>query len=282
MRDSGVVFECSCDVGTDITTAELKQQFDAVALCVGANQRRDLAIEGNSLSGVVQAMDFLSHNNQVVAQHNLLSEGLSAKGKHVVVIGGGDTGSDCIGTAVRQGAEAVLNFEIMPKPSISRPSTQPWPHWPMRLRTTTSHKEGVKQNWSIVTKAFVGNEQGELIAVKTVKVEWTDPMTLVEIPGTEKQWPCDMVLLAMGFTGSLPHLADKLKLQLNDQHLYDAKESDYQVNDEGLFAAGDCRRGQSLIVWAISEGREMAHQLDKFLMGTSQLPQKGPGDLPSP
>ena len=282
MRDSGVVFKCGCEAGVGFSAVELKQQFDAVAICVGANQRRDLAIEGNSLSGVVQAMDYLAHNNQVVAQDKQLSEGLSAKGKHVVVIGGGDTGSDCIGTAIRQRAESVLNFEIMPKPTVTRPAAQPWPHWPMRLRVTTSHKEGVEQNWNIATKAFVGNEQGELIAVKTVEVEWTDEMKLVEKPESEKEWPCDMALLAMGFTGSLPNLAEALNLQLNDQHLYDAKESDYQVNDEGLFAAGDCRRGQSLIVWAISEGREMAHQIDKYLIGDSQLPQKGPGDLPNP
>ncbi len=282
MRDSGVVFECGCEVGIDLTETALKKRFDAVAICVGANLRRDLAIEGHTLSAVVQAMDFLSHNNHVVANDTPLSTRLSAKGKHVVVIGGGDTGSDCIGTAIRQGAESVLNFEIMPKPSIARPSTQPWPHWPMRLRTTTSHKEGVEQSWNIATKSFVSNTQGELIAVKTVEVEWSDQMKLIEKPGSEKEWPCDMALLAMGFSGTLPHLADKLNLQLNEKQNYPANDIDYQVNDEGIFAAGDCRRGQSLIVWAISEGRELAHHIDLYLMGTSELPLKGPGDLPSP
>ncbi len=280
LREAGVVFECDCEIGQDVTAPELQLKFDAVAICAGANQRRELAIEGHTLSGVVQAMDFLSHNNQVVAKSSQLRESLSAKDKNVLVIGGGDTGSDCIGTAIRQGAASVLNFEIMPKPPASKPFAQPWPHWPMKLRTSSSHQEGVQQSWNIATKAFIGNEQGQLTAVNTVEVQWTDDMLLIEKPGSEKEWPCDMVLLAMGFTGSSPQLADALNLKLNENHNYAATELDYQINAAGVFAAGDCRRGQSLIVWAISEGREMAYHIDQFLMGESQLPLKGSGDLP--
>ncbi len=200
------------------------------------------------------------------------------------MIGGGDTGSDCIGTAIRQGAETVVNFEIMPKPPTERTAEQPWPHWPMKLRISSSHQEGVSQNWSITTKAFVGNEHGELTALKTVAVEWSNhngQMRLNEVPGTEQEWPCDMVLLAMGFTGTQQKLANNLNIDLNQRDLFAADDRKYQVT-ENIFAAGDCRRGQSLIVWAISEGRELAHQVDKFLMGQSALPQKGPGDLPGP
>lgn len=282
MRDSGINFNCGCEIGVDFSADELKAQFDAIAICTGANARRGLAIEGHQLSGVLQAMDFLSHNNRAVAEDSSVEADLSAEDKHVLVIGGGDTGSDCIGTAIRQGAKSVLNFEIMPKPPQSKPFAQAWPHWPMRLRVSSSHQEGVQQSWNIATKAFVGNEKGQLVAVKTVEVEWTDEMKLVEKPGTEKQWPCDLALLAMGFTGCLSQLAKALELPLSERQLYDASDSNYQVNETGIFAAGDCRRGQSLIVWAISEGRELAHHLDKFLMGSSQLPQKGAGDLPGP
>lgn len=282
MRDSGVVFEYNCEVGTDLKALELKHRFDAVAICAGANLRRGLPVEGHLVSGVEQAMDYLTHNNQVLARNTEMTELLSAKGKHVIVIGGGDTGSDCIGTAIRQGAESVLSFEIMPKPPLKGPFKQPWPHWPMRLRTSTSQQEGVEQSWNIATKAFVCNEKQQLIAVKTVEVEWTEQMKLIEIAGTEKQWLCDMVLLAMGFTGTQQQLADNLGIVLSDKQLYPANETDFMINKEGVFAAGDCRRGQSLIVWAISEGRELAHQIDKFLMGNSLLPQKGSGDLPNP
>jgi glutamate synthase (NADPH/NADH) small chain len=283
LQDSGVVFRCEKEVGKDVFITDLKLQFDAVAICTGANQRRELAVEGHALIGVVQAMDFLTHNNQVVAQLSELEEPYSAKGKHVIVIGGGDTGSDCIGTAIRQGAASVLNFEIMPKPPLARPKDQPWPHWPMRLRTSTSQQEGVTQNWNIATKALIGNQSGQVIAVQTVAVEWSKHngrMQLNEIEGTEQQWPCDMVLLAMGFTGVKAQTATSFELKLNEQQLFQANELDYHTAEKGMFAAGDCRRGQSLIVWAISEGREMAHHLDQYLMGHSNLPVKGPGDMP--
>ncbi|MEZ5473175.1 MAG: glutamate synthase subunit beta [Marinicella sp.] len=282
MQQAGIEFRTGCEIGKDITVDELKGLYDAFAVCVGANDRRALPIEGAEFKGVIQAMDFLSQNNRVVAGSEPLSEELSAKGKQVIVIGGGDTGSDCIGTSIRQGAKSVLNFEIMPKPSTSRPENQPWPYWPMRLRTSSSHQEGAERQWSIATKSFVGNEDGELIGLKTVKVSWSvenGHMQLHEIPDSEQYWPCERVYLAMGFTGTKASTAEMLGLTLNQRQLLNATENNYQINNQGFFAAGDCRRGQSLIVWAISEGREMAYHIDKYLMGASDLSQKGNGDL---
>ena len=282
MQQAGIEFRTGCEIGKDITIDELKGLYDAIAVCVGANDRRALPIEGAEFKGVIQAMDFLSHNNRVVTGSEPLSEELSAKGKQVIVIGGGDTGSDCIGTSIRQGAKSVLNFEIMPKPTASRPENQPWPYWPMRLRTSSSHQEGAERQWSIATKAFVGNECGKLVGLKTVKVSWSvenGRMQLHEIPDSEQYWPCERVYLAMGFTGTKASTAEMLDLSLNQRQLLNATENNYQVNNRGVFAAGDCRRGQSLIVWAISEGREMAYHIDKYLMGSSNLPQKGSGDL---
>lgn len=284
LQDAGIIFNCEIEVGVDISAAVLHEQFDAVAICAGANQSRDLTVPGREYSGIHQAMTFLSHNNHWVAQETKANPALSAKGKNVIVIGGGDTGSDCIGTAIRHGADSVVSFEIMPKPPTRRPAEQPWPHWPMKLRVSSSHQEGVEQNWSITTKAFIGDDQGRLTALRTVAVEWTQQggrWQLTEVPDTEREWPCDMVLLAMGFTGTQEKLANNLKLELNQHDLFAANGDDYHLTND-VFAAGDCRRGQSLIVWAISEGRELAHQIDRYLMGTSELPQKGPGDLPGP
>ncbi len=284
LKEAGIVFICDFEVGVDISAEVLHDQFDAVAVCAGANQSRDIPIKGRELTGIYEAMSFLSHNNQCVAKETEINQDLMASGKRVIVIGGGDTGSDCIGTAIRQGAESVVSLEIMPKPPKDRPTEQPWPFWPMRLRVSSSQQEGVEQNWSITTKAFIGDNQGALIALQTVAVEWTQQggkWQLVEKPGTEQQWPCDMVLLAMGFTGTQEKLANNLKLELNPRGLFAANSHDYQIST-GVFAAGDCRRGQSLIVWAISEGRELAHLVDRYLMGSSELPQKGPGDLPGP
>ncbi len=281
---AGIDFICDTEVGVDVSAEFLQEQFDATAVCAGANQSRDLTISGRDLTGIYQAMTFLSHNNQCVANETEANQELLAKNKKVIVIGGGDTGSDCMGTAIRQGAESVVSFEIMPKPPVDRPVEQPWPYWPMKLRVSSSQQEGVEQNWSITTKAFIGDDQGHLTALRTVGVEWTNQSgqwQLIEIPDTEREWPCDMVLLAMGFTGTQVKLADSLKTPLNDRDLFAANDRDYLV-DRGIFAAGDCRRGQSLIVWAISEGRELAHQIDGYLMGSSQLPKKGPGDLSGP
>jgi glutamate synthase (NADPH/NADH) small chain len=198
------------------------------------------------------------------------------------VIGGGDTGSDCIGTANRQGAKSVTNFEIMPKPPLHRNEKQPWPFWPVLLKTSTSHEEGCERNWLINTKEFITDEKGNLTALRTVEVEWrTEPgkrPRLTEIDGTEKIWPCELALLALGFTGPEQTLSKQLGIALDEKGNY--KATNYQTNIPGIFTAGDMHRGQSLIVWAISEGREAARAVDLYLTGETDLPTKGVGDLP--
>ncbi|MCB0432122.1 MAG: FAD-dependent oxidoreductase, partial [Mangrovimonas sp.] len=231
-----------------------------------------------------QAMDFLKQNNKRVSSEDFSEEAISAQGKHVIVIGGGDTGSDCIGTSNRQGALSVTNFEIMPKPPVDRPENQPWPYWPMRLRTSSSHKEGVNRQFSISTKKFLKDDEGKLKGLVTSEVEWVikpgERPQLKEVPGTEKEWPCDLVLLALGFLGSEKSLAEQFGVEMDERANIKASDTNYQTNLPKVFTAGDMRRGQSLIVWAISEGRQAAHYVDKFLMGKSDLPLKGEGDLP--
>ena len=228
-------------------------------------------------------MDFLKRNNQVVDGLAETTESLHAAGKNVIVIGGGDTGSDCVGTSNRHGAKSVTNFEIMPMPPESRSEENPWPFWPFTLKTSSSHEEGVERNWSILTKEFVKNEQGNLTAIKTVEVKWVkipgERPQLKEVEGSEKEWPCDLALLALGFTGPEATLSEQLGLKTDERS--NIKGNNYQTNVPHIFTAGDMRRGQSLIVWAISEGREAAHHVDKFLMGSSSLPVKEKGDLPA-
>ena len=282
--EEGIQFKTEAHVGKNISVETLKSDFDAIALCGGATVRRGIPIKGAHLKGVVQAMDFLKQNNQRVDGITDFKEDILATDKNVIVIGGGDTGSDCIGTSNRQGAKSVTNFEILSKPSKGRPAHQPWPYWPMRLRTSSSHKEGVERFFSISTKEFLGNKNGDLIGLKTVEVEWIfkkgERPELKEVPGTEKMWDCDLVLLALGFTGSEKTLAEQFGIEMDFRTNIKATEKDYATNVPGIFAAGDMRRGQSLIVWAISEGRQAAHHVDKYLMGQSNLPLKGEGDLP--
>ncbi len=272
------------EVGKDYPTSQLRETFDAILLCGGATIRRDLTIPGAELHGVIQAMDFLTQNNLKVSGDPFDGEVVTASGKHVIVIGGGDTGSDCIGTSIRQGATSVTNFEILDKPPVGRPENQPWPFWPMRLRTSSSHQEGADRCFSIATKSFVGDTQGNLKKLLTVEVEWIpgpdNRPVLRELEGTEKEWNCDLVLLALGFTGSEPNLASALGVEMNSKTNIEASTRDFKTNIPGVFAAGDQRRGQSLIVWAISEGRQAAHHVDTYLMGNSALPLKGSGDLP--
>ncbi len=229
-------------------------------------------------------MDFLKQSNKRIAHETYTNVDLLAKGKEVIVIGGGDTGSDCIGTSIRQGATHVTNFEIMPKGTTERTESQPWPFYPMRLKTTSSHAEGAERFFSINTKEFVGDTQGKLIGLKTIEVHWEyspgKRAKLVEMAGTEKTWKADLVLLAMGFTGSERSVADQLGVHLDIRTNIEATEYSYKTNIEGVYAAGDQRRGQSLIVWAIAEGRQAAHHIDTYLMGNSNLPLKGAGDLP--
>lgn len=283
LEEEGITFQNEVEVGVNYEVEKL-QEFDAVVLCGGATQRRKLPIPGADADGVVQAMDFLKHNNEVVDGLSEPTESLSAKGKNVIVIGGGDTGSDCVGTSNRHGAKSVTNFEIMPMPPEHRSKENPWPYWPFTLKTTSSHEEGVNRNWSISTKEFVKDKEGNITALKTVNIEWVKGETgrpqLKEVPDSEKEWPCDLALLALGFTGPEKTLAEKLGLE-EDSRTNIKAGNNYQTNVPNIFAAGDMRRGQSLIVWAISEGREAAYNVDKFLMGESKLPTKGPGDLPA-
>ncbi|MEK6154364.1 glutamate synthase subunit beta [Flavobacteriaceae bacterium 3-367] len=285
LEEEGIQFKTNTHVGVDIMADQLKNDFDALILCGGATIRRNLPIEGANLKGVVQAMDFLAQNNRRVDGIQDLGEAILAKGKNVIVIGGGDTGSDCIGTSFRQGAVSVSNFEIMGKGTPERPADQPWPFWPMRLRTSSSHKEGAERFFSISTKKFIGDADGNLSGLVTAEVEWiTKPgerPVLKEVQGTEKEWKCELVLLAMGFTGSEMTIADQLGLEIDPRTNIKASVKDYMTNVPGVFVAGDQRRGQSLIVWAISEGRQAAYHIDSYLMGRSNLPLKGEGDLPS-
>ena len=284
LEEEGIKFVTNAHVGKNVAIEEIKASNDAVILCGGATVKRNLPVKGSHLKGVFQAMDFLPQNNRRVDGLEYKGEDITATGKRVIVIGGGDTGSDCIGTSIRQGAKSVTNFEILGKGTSERPENQPWPYWPMRLRTSSSHKEGAERFFSISTKEFVSDEQGNLSGLITTEVEWIhkpgERPQLKEVEGTEKRWDCDMVLLALGFTGSEPTLADQLGLEMDPRTNIQASINNYMTNVPGVFVAGDMRRGQSLIVWAISEGRQAAHHIDKYLMGSSDLPLKGDGDLP--
>lgn len=284
LKEEGIEFECGIHIGIDIEAQVIQNDFDAVVLCGGATVRRNLPIKGADLKGVVQAMDFLGQNNRRVDGLKFSGEEIKATNKNVIVIGGGDTGSDCIGTSFRQGATSVSNFEIMGKATAERPEDQPWPFWPMRLRTSSSHKEGAERFFSISTKEFIGDKNGNLKSLITVNVAWEkvpgQRPVLKEIEGTEKEWPCELALLAMGFTGSEMTIAEQLGLEADPRTNIKASVKNYKTNVPGVFVAGDQRRGQSLIVWAISEGRQAAYHVDTYLMGNSNLPLKGEGDLP--
>ena len=281
LEKEGVTFKCNVEIGKDIDITDLESKYDSILLCTGSTIKRSLNIPGIDLPGVIQAMDFLTHNNRFV--DNQLSDHLecyNAKGKNVIVIGGGDTGSDCIGTSNRHGAKNVINFELASKPPTDRNEENPWPYWPFTLKTSSSHEEGVEREWSILTKGFISDSDNNLIGLETVNVKFdSDKKEFIEIPGSTKTWDCDLVILALGFTGPETDLPNKFNLEINKRGNINSN-SNYQTKRDNIFTAGDCRRGQSLIVWAISEGREAAHHIDKFLMGSSNLPQKSSlGDL---
>ena len=282
LESEGIIFKTNINVGVNYDVKDLKS-FDSIVLCGGSTEKRSLPTLGIEADGVVQAMDFLTQQTKALFGKEVKDQ-IIATDKDVIVIGGGDTGSDCIGTSNRHGAKSVVNFEIMPKPPGHRSAKTPWPFWPLQLKTSSSHKEGADRNWLINTKEFVKDTNGKLIALKTVNVEWKmvlgEKPQLIEIAGTEKTWPCDLALLALGFTGPESTLADKLGLNTDARSNYKATYGKYQTNVSNIFTAGDMRRGQSLIVWAISEGREAARQVDIFLMGKSELPSKDiAGDL---
>ncbi len=281
LEEEGIVLKTNTHIGLNYSVDKLNE-YDAVVLCGGATKSRSLPTKGSDAKGVEQAMDFLTQQTKTIFGSEFSEEPISAEGKDVIVIGGGDTGSDCIGTSNRQGAKSVTNFEIMPKPPLGRSDTTPWPFWPLQLKTSSSHEEGCDRNWLINTKEYITNDKNELVGLKTVEVEWKivpgERPVLIERKGTEKTWPCDLVLLALGFTGPENTLSDQLDLELDQRTNF--KANNYQTNVPHIFTAGDMRRGQSLIVWAINEGREAAREVDLYLMGESNLPVKGQGDLP--
>ncbi|MCF8320303.1 MAG: glutamate synthase subunit beta [Flavobacterium sp.] len=281
LEAEGIQFKVNVNVGLNFSVKELNS-FDSIVLCGGATESRSLPTKGIDAKGVVQAMTFLTQQTKSLYGETIPNQ-ISAKDKNVIVIGGGDTGSDCIGTSNRQGAKSVTNFEIMAKPPVERSASTPWPYWPLQLKTSSSHEEGCERNWLINTKEFLTNEKGELTGLITVEVSWKitpgKRPVLIEKEGSEKTWPCELVLLALGFTGPEKTLSEQLGLEIDRRNNY--KANNYQTNKPHIFTAGDMRRGQSLIVWAISEGREAARVVDIYLMGKSSLPTKGNGDLPS-
>ena len=282
LKAEGIKFKLNTNVGVNYKIKKLKD-FDAIVLCGGATKSRSLPTPGINSDGVVQAMEFLTQQTKVLMGKEVGNQVL-ATDKNVIVIGGGDTGSDCVGTSNRQGAKSVTNFEIMPKPPGHRSPQTPWPYWPLQLKTSSSHKEGCERNWLINTKEFITNKSGKLTAIKTVNVEWKTELgkrpELKEIEGTEKTYPCDLALLALGFTGPESTIADQLGIEIDGRSNYKSEYGNYKTNVSNVFTAGDMRRGQSLIVWAISEGREAAREVDIYLMGSSLLPKKNmDGDL---
>lgn len=269
MRQEGTVFRASTNIGTDITGEELLDRFDAVVLAIGSTVPRDLPIPGRELAGVHQAMEFLPQANRAAVGEHVEGQ-IVATGRHVVVIGGGDTGSDCIGTSLRQGAASVTQLEILPAPPRTRPAGQPWPTYPMVFRVSTSHEEGqVAREYAVSTTEFVGTD-GRVTSLRLAEVRLEDGR-FVPVPGTEREIPADLVLLAMGFTGpQRTGLVEELGVA-TDARGNIARDENYATNVPGVFAAGDCGRGQSLVVWAIAEGRSCANGVDAFLQGTASI-----------
>ncbi len=280
MEEEGIKFRTNADVGNNVSVEEIQSNYDALVLCGGSTIPRDIPIPGRDLKGIHFAMDFLSQQNKRVSQEETVLnnhegrpvEEILATGKNVVVIGGGDTGSDCIGTSNRHKAKSITQIEILDKPPKNRSITNPWPEWPMILRTSSSHEEGSDRKWSILTKEFLGNDKGELTGIKLVDIEWAD-RGFNEIEGTERVIPCELALIAAGFLHpQKAGMIEQLGLELDERG--NVKAKDYQTSQANVFVAGDMRRGQSLVVWAISEGREAARALDAHLMGVSNLPSK--------
>ncbi len=274
MEQDGIIFRTNAHVGVNLSAQHLKDEFDAVVICGGASAPRDLPIPGRELKGVHFAMEFLPQQNKRVAGDRIFSNEILATGKHVIVIGGGDTGSDCVGTSNRQGARSVTQIELLAKPPLSRNADNPWPEWPMVLMTSSSHEEGVDRQWAILTKAFVGDAQGRLEGLKVVDIKWgvnaQGKMGFEELPGTARVLPCEAAFLAVGFVGAEKGgMVSELNLELDARG--NIRTENYMSSVEGVFAAGDIRRGQSLVVWAIAEGREAARAVDTWMMGSTCL-----------
>ncbi len=278
MEAEGIRFKTNANVGENVPVSELLDVYDAVVLCGGSTIPRDLPLAGRSLNGIHFAMDFLEQNNRRVSGDTIPEqESIMATDKNVIVIGGGDTGSDCVGTSNRHKAKSITQIELLAKPPEQRDALS-WPNWPMILRTSTSHDEGCQREWALMTERFIDDGFGNIKAIETVNLEWakdeeTGRFNFKKIPGSEKEWPCDLLLIAAGFLhpqkeGMLERLGVDLDQRGNIQ------TTNYQTNVEKVFAAGDMRRGQSLVVWAISEGREAAKAVDEYLMGQSSLEGK--------
>lgn len=276
MEAEGIIFKCNANVGVDISISDLLREYQAIVLTGGSTIPRNLNIPGRDLKGVHFAMEFLKQQNQRVAGITFEEEDILATGKNVVVIGGGDTGSDCVGTSNRHKAASITQFELLPKPPAERGDYMPWPTYPMLLKTTSSHKEGCERKWAVATKEFIGDEKGRLKAIIMVDLEWkvvdNKAAQFVEIKGSERKVPCELALLAMGFVHPQHEgLINELEIELDERGNIRASEKNYQSNISRIFTAGDMRRGQSLVVWAIKEGRDCAQKVDEFLMGQSLL-----------
>ncbi len=283
LAEEGIEFITNTEIGTDLHATKLTENYDAVILAGGATNPRDLDIEGRNLDGIYFAMEFLHANVESLLDSNHEDGNyISAKGKDVIVIGGGDTGTDCVSTSMRHGCNSLTQFEILPKPPDSRSNDNPWPEWPHIYKVDYGQEEAKAQfgddprEYQVMTKKFVGDKNGNVKALHTVEIEWEtkDDGQKVpkEIPGTEKVWEADLVLLAMGFLGPESPVLDQLEVERDERSNAKAEHGDFHTNVEGVFAAGDMRRGQSLIVWAINEGRGAARECDRYLMGSTELP----------
>jgi glutamate synthase (NADPH) small chain len=280
LEAEGVTFACNTEIGKDLPVEQLLKEFDAVILCTGATKPRDLPVEGRDLKGIHFAMDFLTANTQAVLDQT--ETPLSARGKDVVIIGGGDTGTDCVGTSIRHGCNSLVQLEIMPKPPAERSADNPWPEWPKVYKMDYGQEEAAAQfgedprGYLTTTTKFEGDESGQVKAVHTVQIQWqkNDKGQFIPqpIPGTERVLPAQLVLLAMGFLGPEQPLLDALGVERDARSNVKADHEKYTTSIPGVFAAGDCRRGQSLVVWAFNEGRGVARECDRFLMGSTELP----------
>ncbi len=286
LRQEGVEFVTNADVGKDIDPKQLQNDSDALLFTTGATSPRDLPIPGRELNGVHFAMEFLTKNTKsLLDSEHEDGEFISSKDKDVIVIGGGDTGADCIATSLRHGCSSLVNFELLPKPPAERAPDNPWPQWPRVYRADYGHQEAAQKFgddprvYCILSKEFVGDDDGNLTGVKTVEVNWEKDAEgrwqMSEVEGSEKTWPAQRIYLAMGFLGPEHYVTDSLEIEYDPRSNYKAAHGEFATSVPGVYAAGDCRRGQSLVVWAINEGRGAARSIDQYLMGTSSLPAPG-------
>jgi len=283
LKDEGIKFVTSTEIGKDYPSQKLVEDFDAVVICTGATRPRDLPIEGRELKGIHFAMDFLRANTKSLLDSNLEDGNyISAKDKNVIVLGGGDTGTDCVATSMRHGCKSLLQFEILPTPPMERAPDNPWPQWPKVYSLSYGQEEAMAvfgedpRKYQVLTTKFVGDEDGNVKELHTVKIEWQNGdngrPSFKEVPGSEEVWPAERVFLALGFLGPEDTVLGQLNIERDDRSNAKAEYGKYMTSIEGVFAAGDARRGQSLVVWAINEGREAARECDLYLMGTTNLP----------